>query len=44
MRKAAQYGGLAAALVLIVFGIASIVMGANGTSTVNSSLEEQKIV
>jgi hypothetical protein len=44
MRKAAQYGGLAAALVLIVFGIASIIIGASGTNTVNSSLEEQKIV
>jgi len=44
MRKAAQYGGLAAALILIVFGIASIAIGANGMNTVNSSLEEQKIV
>ncbi|HMD57468.1 MAG TPA: hypothetical protein VKG82_08360 [Solirubrobacteraceae bacterium] len=44
MRKAAEVGGILAAAVLIVFGIAAIVMGANGRSTVNSSITEQKIV
>ncbi|HUA11390.1 MAG TPA: hypothetical protein VMA83_05245 [Solirubrobacteraceae bacterium] len=44
MRKWAQYGGIAAALVLIVFGIAAIIVGSNGRNTVNSSLKEQKIV
>jgi hypothetical protein len=33
-----------AAVVLVAFGIAAIVMGANGRSTVNSNLAEQKIV
>ena len=44
MRKAAQIGGFAAALILVVFGIAAIIIGTNGIHTVNSSLEEQKIV
>lgn len=42
-RKFLEVGGLVAAVVLIAFGIAAIVMGANGRSTVNSSLTEQKI-
>jgi len=33
-----------AAVVLVAFGIAAIVMGANGRSTVNSNVAEQKIV
>src|SRR5271166_1375836 len=44
MRKALEIGGGIAAVVLIGFGIAAIVMGANGRSTVESNLAEQKIV
>ncbi len=44
MRKALEIGGIAAAVVLVAFGIAAIVMGANGRSTVSKNLAEQKIV
>jgi F0F1-type ATP synthase membrane subunit c/vacuolar-type H+-ATPase subunit K len=44
MRKAFEIGGLVAAVILIGFGIAAIVMGASGRSTVKSNLAEQKIV
>ena len=44
MRKALEIGGFVAAAVLIVFGVASIVMGVNGRSTVNSSLSHEYIV
>jgi hypothetical protein len=44
MRKALEVGGILAAVVLVGFGIAAIVIGANGRSTVNSNLSEQKIV
>jgi hypothetical protein len=44
MRKAFEVGGVVAAIVLIGFGIAAIVMGANGQSTVKDTLAEQKIV
>lgn len=44
MRKVFEIGGIVAAVVLVGFGIAAIVMGANGRSTVNSTLSEQKIV
>jgi hypothetical protein len=44
MRKALEIGGLVAAVVLIGFGIASIVIGASGRSTVRDNLAEQKIV
>jgi len=44
MRRALEIGGMVAAVVLIGFGIAAIVMGANGRSTVHSSVAEQKIV
>jgi hypothetical protein len=37
-------GGLAAAAVLVVFGLAAIVQGADGRSTVNSSLGQESIV
>jgi uncharacterized iron-regulated membrane protein len=43
MRKALEIGGFVAALVLIGFGIAAIVLGANGRSTVTTELERQKI-
>jgi hypothetical protein len=44
MRKAFEIGGLVTALVLIVFGAAAIYMGANGRSTVQDSLKQEKIV
>jgi hypothetical protein len=43
MRKLFEIGGLVAAAVLIAFGIAAIVMGTNGQSTVNSSLKQEQI-
>ncbi len=44
MRKLFEIGGLVAAAVLIGFGIAAIVMGVNGRSTVQSSLKLEQIV
>jgi hypothetical protein len=44
MRKALEIGGALAAVVLIAFGIVSIVMGANGRDTVGTELERQNIV
>jgi F0F1-type ATP synthase membrane subunit c/vacuolar-type H+-ATPase subunit K len=43
MRKSLEIGGVVAAAVLIAFGIAAIVMGVNGHSTVNSSLKQEQI-
>lgn len=44
MRKTFEIGGIVAAVVLVAFGIAAIVMGASGQSTVHDGLAEQKIV
>ena len=44
MRKLFEIGGFAATAVLIVFGIAAIVMGVNGRSTVRDSLKNEQIV
>ena len=44
MRKAFEIGGLVAAAVLIAFGVAAIVMGFNGRSTVTDSLKAEQIV
>ena len=44
MRKIWNYGGLAAAVILIAFGITSIVMGINGRDTVRSNLGNELIV
>ena len=41
MRKVFQIGGFVAAAILIAFGIASIVMGFNGRSTVRDSLKQE---
>lgn len=43
MRKALEIGGIVAALVLIAFGVASIVMGASGRDTVATSLTRENI-
>jgi hypothetical protein len=44
MRKALEIGGIVAAIVLIGFGIASIVIGAEGRDTVRTELDRQNIV
>jgi hypothetical protein len=44
MRKVFEIGGLVAAAILVAFGIAAIVLGMNGRSTVSSSLEQEQIV
>ena len=44
MRKMWNYGGLIAATILIAFGVASIVIGANGRDTVRSNLNKELIV
>lgn len=43
MSKLFRYGGIAASVVLIVFGVASIVIGANGRSTVRDNLAAEQI-
>jgi hypothetical protein len=43
MRKFFELGGAVAAVVLIAFGIAAIVLSINGRSTVNSSLKDEQI-
>jgi hypothetical protein len=43
MRKGLEIGGVVAAIVLIAFGVAAIVLGANGQSTVGTELERQNI-
>jgi hypothetical protein len=44
MRKGLEIGGAVAAIVLIAFGVAAIVMGASGRSTVEDSLTREQIV
>jgi hypothetical protein len=44
MRRAFEIGGIVAAVVMIAFGTAAIVMGANGRSTVQANLLAQRIV
>jgi len=44
MRRGLEIGGVLAAIVLIAFGIAAIVMGADGRGTVVDELERQNIV
>jgi hypothetical protein len=44
MRKTFEFGGLFAAVVLIAFGAASIVMSAQGRNTVASNLKLEQIV
>ena len=44
MKRLLEYGGYAAAVVLIVFGIGALVLSLNGKSTVKDSLSQEKIV
>jgi hypothetical protein len=39
-----EWAGVAASVVLVVFGVVAIVMGVNGHNTVNSSLKDEAIV
>jgi len=43
MRRGLELGGIVAGIVLIAFGVAAIVMGANGGNTVTTELERQNI-
>jgi len=44
MKKILEFGGVAAGIVLIAFGVAAIVLGVNGRSTVQTNLKQQQIV
>jgi len=44
MRKVFQYGGIAASIVLIAFGIGAVYMGVDGRSRVHSDLAREQIV
>ncbi len=44
MKKVLEIGGFIAGAVLVAFGIAVIVLGVNGRSTVNSTLKQESIV
>jgi hypothetical protein len=43
-RKLFEIGGLITAVVLVAFGVAAVVMGFNGRSTVSDNLKTQRIV
>jgi F0F1-type ATP synthase membrane subunit c/vacuolar-type H+-ATPase subunit K len=43
-RKIFEFGGYAAAVVLVAFGVVALVMGINGHNTVNSTLKQEQIV
>jgi len=43
MRKVLEIGGIVAAVVLIAFGVAAIVLAVQGNNTVNSELKDQQI-
>ena len=44
MKRILEFGGVAAGVVLIAFGVAAIVLGINGRSTVQTNLKQQQIV
>jgi hypothetical protein len=44
MKKILEFGGVAAGIVLVAFGVAAIVLGVNGRSTVQTNLKQQLIV
>ncbi len=43
MRRGLEFAGVAAAVVLIAFGVAAIVMGFDGNSTVQDSISQEEI-
>lgn len=44
MRRITNYGGIAAAAILIAFGVGVLVMGVAGRSTVSDNLKQERIV
>ena len=44
MKKIFEFGGVAAGVILVAFGVAAIVLGFNGKSTVGNSLKLEQIV
>jgi hypothetical protein len=44
MKKIFEFGGVAAGVILVAFGIAAIVLGVNGKNTVANELKQQQIV
>ena len=44
MRKVFGYGGIAASVILIAFGVGAIVIGINGRNEVQNSLADEYIV
>ena len=44
MRRGFELGGIVAAVVLIGFGVAALIMGVSGNSTVHDSIKQEKIV
>jgi hypothetical protein len=43
-RRIFEFGGIAASIVLVAFGIAAIVLGMNGRNTVHNNLAQERIV
>lgn len=43
-RRIFEFGGIAASIILVAFGIAAIVLGVNGRSTVHNNLSQEAIV
>jgi hypothetical protein len=43
-RRIFEYGGIAASIILVAFGIVAIILGVSGRSTVNSNLSQEQIV
>jgi hypothetical protein len=44
VKKFLNYGGIAASIILIAFGIGALIVGANGRSTVRDNLAQENIV
>jgi hypothetical protein len=44
MKRLLEWGGVAAGIVLVAFGVVAVVMGFNGRSTVGNELKQQQIV
>lgn len=44
MRSIFRYGGIAASIVLIAFGVGAVVAGISGRSTVNDNLKQEAVV
>jgi hypothetical protein len=44
MKKIFEFGGVAAGIVLVAFGVAALVLGVNGKNTVGNELNQQQIV